>query len=120
MSENESGTEGGAGEAGAPAAGKEDKILAKIKKEWEAAGSKNPTAEEGKKLVTALTTAQEKVKHAEEAMTKAKAAESAAIEKLARAFGGKSLRIGGVVHDFASRGDTIFFRKKTSSEVVDL
>jgi hypothetical protein len=95
-------------------------ILTKIRNEWKAQGSKDPAVDDGKKLVAIYIETQAKVTAAEEALAKAKAAEYGAVEKLARAYGGRSLRIGGVIHDFASRGTIIFFRKKTASEVVDL
>jgi hypothetical protein len=99
---------------------KTESILSKIQKQWVKSGSKMPPAEEGKKLVGVYTGAATKVTEAEAALAKAKAEEYAAVEKLAQAYGCRSLRIGGVVHDFASRGNIIFFRKKSASDVVDL
>lgn len=101
--------------------GKVDSTLTKIHKQWVASGSKMPTAEEGKKLVANYTASMTKVFETEAALAAAKANEYAAVEKLAQAYGtDRSIRIGGVVHDFASRGTIVFFRKKTTNDVVDL
>lgn len=97
----------------------EASVLAKIRADHKKAGGKDPSKAEAAKMVSAWQTAHSKVEAAEKALEAAKAEESGAVLALAKAFGAKSLKIGGVVHDFASRGETIFFRRK-STDVVEL
>lgn len=94
-------------------------ILANIKAEYTKNGGKDPSKADTKKLVDAWRAASAKVEAVEAQIAAAKVAESEAVLALAKAFGGKSLRIDGQVLDFASRGTTVFFRKK-SNGVVDL
>lgn len=87
-------------------------ILADIRARWAAGGSILPQPAESHKLLTAYKAARDQVAVIREQLQKALDVEAKTVLDLARAFGGNSLRIDGVVHDFASRGDLVFFRRK--------
>ncbi len=42
------------------------------------------------------------------------------VVEMARAFGGNTLNIDGVVHDFVARSGRIFFRRKSKGEVIEI
>ncbi len=87
-------------------------LLADIRARWKAGGSLLPQPTESEKLLAAYKKAHDSVEQARKVLQDAILVEGGTILDLARAFGGNSLRIGGVVHDFACRGETIFFRRK--------
>lgn len=89
------------------------KLLADIRDRWKSGGSLLPSPTESEKLLGAYRQAHTTVEAAREALQKALAIEGTTILELARAFGANSLRIDGVVHDFACRGESIFFRRRT-------
>jgi hypothetical protein len=108
-------------EGDASANGKEKvSFLTTLRKEWEAAGSKDPNDNDKKRLVGNFKAASDKVQELESQLAKAQAEEEAAILSLAKAFGARSLKISGTVYDFASRGQKVFLKKKSSSNVVEL
>jgi hypothetical protein len=90
----------------------EGNVLADIRARWKAGGSLLPQPAESGKLLAKYKQTHGEVVKAREVLQKALEAERAAILDLARAFGGNSLRIDGTVHDFACRGDLVFFRLK--------
>lgn len=93
-------------------------VLSDIRARWIAGGSLLPQPAESEKLLTSYRKAHALVEETRAALQAHLATESAAILDLARAFGSNSLRIDGTVHDFACRGDTVFFRRKSVS-VID-
>ena len=96
-------------------------LLETIRKKWTAAGSKAPTDEVKKKLLDKYRKARTASDAAEAALKKAGADEEEAVKGLAEAFGGRSLKIDGIIHDFASRGAKIYFRRRTKdADVVEL
>ncbi len=94
-------------------------LLADIRARWKAGGSLLPQPTESERLLIAYKKAHDAVENARKVLHDALAVEGGTILDLARAFGGNSLRIGGVVHDFACRGETIFFRRKNVG-IVDM
>ncbi len=97
-----------------------DSTLKRIRENWKKKGEKIPTEAEREKLLTTWKKNSEAVTHAAKKLEDAKAAEDKAVLALAEAFGARSLRIDGNVHEFACRGTKVFFRKKNHSDVVDL
>jgi peptidoglycan hydrolase CwlO-like protein len=101
-------------------AGKEDNTLAKIKKDFQKRGGKLPSESERKSLLATYKAAVKKADDLTAELAKAETAKAEAVKKLAEAFGGASLKIDGVVHDFRCRGETIYIRKQQQSDVIEL
>ena len=87
-------------------------MLADIRERWKAAGSLLPEPAESQRLLAEYKRAHGVTEERRKALLEATEKEEKAILALARAFGGTSLRIDNVVHDFACRGETIFFRRR--------
>lgn len=117
---NEKKSETDAAPVAAPVVVAASSILDKIRQTWKDAGSKNPSTNEKEAGLAAYKNAGKSVTDAEKALSVAKEHEGETVLALAKLFGCRSLRIDGVIHDFASRGEKIFFRRKLSSDVVDL
>jgi len=96
-----------------------DSILTKIRLNWIKAGKKKLTEDQVKKLTKNYKEASDKSEAAENALNAAKLIEDEAILALAQAFGGNSLKIGGVVHEFACRKGRVFFRKR-ASDIIEI
>lgn len=94
-------------------------VLEAIRKEWTKAGSKDPSADDKAVAFAEWEKNRDARAKAEQALEGTIEQEAISVKKLAKLYGGRSLRYQGVVYDFASRGDRIFFRKK-SAGVVDV
>lgn len=87
--------------------------------EWVAAGSGLPLPDQAAGLLQAYRGARAAVLKARENLEALQHAESKTVLALARAYGGRPLRIDGTVHEFAARGDVVFFRRR-QTDVVDV
>ena len=87
--------------------------------EWLTAGSPLPAPDQASGLLAAYRGAHAAVLRAKQGLEALQNAESKTVLALARAYGGKPLRIEGVVHEFAARGDVVFFRRR-QTDVVDV
>ncbi len=102
-----------------PAQRKRSSLLATAVEQWTAAGGLLPASDQSAGLLAAYRGAHNAVLRAKQDLEARQAAESATVLALARAYGARSLRIDGVIHDFASRGDAVFFRRR-QADIVDV
>lgn len=87
--------------------------------DWITAGSPMPMPDQATGLLHAYRGAHNAVAQAKQNLEAVQAAESKTVLALAKAYGGRPLKIDGVVHEFAARGDVVFFRRR-QMDVIDV
>lgn len=94
--------------------------LKELHAKWVANGSKEPTAAENKKLVTAYLASDKEVKRLQDALEAAKETRSAAASALIVANGNSSLKFAGEIHIPMARGNSVHFRGPGGGELKDI
>lgn len=99
----------------------EPSILSKYKTAWITAGSKEATAAQKDPAWKAWKASNRAIEEAEKALDAAREKNYAVSDALAQMYGARSVRVDGVVFDFASRGAKVFLRTKgQKQEIVDV
>lgn len=94
--------------------------LKELHAKWVANGSKEPSAQENKKLVTAYQAAHKEVERLQKEHEAAKSKRSDAASALIIANGNSSLKFGGEIHIPMARGNSVHFRGPGGGELKEI
>lgn len=94
--------------------------LDEIRKQYDEGKIKVEAGPARDKVIREWQAADDEVRKQEKVLEAAKLKLDTHVLTMARTFGGQSIKIKGVIHDFVARGGRVFFRRKSVNDVIEI